>query len=477
MPAYHRCRESDRVPRSFGRALACGVVAVTGLSCGLRPGSAPPHEAICDERLPAVAAELPPPPPRAETPPSELAVEIIVRPKALAREIERQVPTILADVKRQPVGAPGEASYRVRRGPFGVALEGDRLFVTTGVVADIEVCKPFGGLCIRYGTCSPELAAAVSIPAILGRDYAIGRARASVNLTRPCYILGKDVSAPIRDAARDQIAQIERRVNAALPDLRAPLAQASRVLELPLALGPGICIRVEPRRAFQEKPQMAGGVIKTRFGVVGRVQVERPCPPEPTPGPARSLPELEQVGEAARGIALVVPIRMGWSEVSAELSRSLSARANAPARVRILRASARATTRNGVGVVAIETTLQGPVCGDATWLAEPWYDPRSSRVHLRRVALAPRQERLAEQLEEYDLAGAIERQAAIALPVDVSGTPATLRDLIQRATAGRHDPIEGDFEIQPPRIDRVLPEPDALVPIVTFGGTASLELK
>src|SRR5688572_19661995 len=170
MPAYHRCRGSDCVPRSLGPALAGGVLAALGLSCGPRPGSAGPHEAICDERLPPVTAELPPAP-ATEAPSSQIAVAVIARPKAVAREIERQVPAILADVRRQPVGAPGEASYRVRRGPFGVALERDRLFVTTAVVADIEVCKPFGVLCIRYGTCSPQLAAAVSIPAALGRDY------------------------------------------------------------------------------------------------------------------------------------------------------------------------------------------------------------------------------------------------------------------------------------------------------------------
>ena len=150
------------------------VFAALGLSCGPRPGSAAPHEAICDERLPVAATELLPAPPN-EAPTSQISVELIAQPKAVARAIERQVPAILADVRRQPVGAPGEASYRVRRGPLGVALQADRLFVTTSVVADIEVCKPFGGLCIRYGTCNPELAAAVSIPAALGRDYSVGR--------------------------------------------------------------------------------------------------------------------------------------------------------------------------------------------------------------------------------------------------------------------------------------------------------------
>jgi hypothetical protein len=476
MTAYHRCRRNDCVPRKLRPALACGVFAVLGLSCGPRHGSATPDEAICSERLPSVAIELSPAS-ASEPPLSQISVDVIAKPKAVAREIERQVPTILADVRRQPVGAPGEASYRVRRGPFGVALQGERLFVTTAVVADIEVCKPFGGLCIRYGTCNPELAAAVSIPAALGRDYSIGRARASINLTRPCYILGNDVSGPIRDAARDQIAQVERRVNGALPDLRTPLSQAWQLLQLPLALGPGTCIRVEPERLIQEKPRTSDGAITTRIGVVGRVGVERPCSTEPTQEPLRSLPELEQVAEATPGVILRVPIRIGWSDVSAELSRSLGSRAGSPAPVRILRARARGSSRNGKGVVALETTLEGPVCGDVAWLAEPWYDPATSRVRLRGVALAPRQERLAELIDDYALERTIEKQAALALPVDVSGAPVALRDWVRRAAAGRAGPIEDRFEMQPPRIDSVLPETDALIPIATLVGTAAVELK
>jgi hypothetical protein len=476
MPAYHRCRGSEGVPRGFGPALATILLATFGPSCGPRPGSAGPHEAICDERLPRITAALPPAP-ETEAPSSQIAVALIARPKAVAREIERQVPSVLADVRRQPVGAPGEASYRVRRGPFGVALERDRLFVTTGVVADIEVCKPFGALCIRYGTCNPQLAAAVSIPAALGRDYAIGRARASIELTRPCYILGNDVSGPIRDAARDQIAQIERRVNGALPDVRAPLAQAWQVLQLPLALGPTTCVRIEPERVVQERPRMADGAIATEFGVLGRVRVERPCAATEAPGTLRSLPELEQVADAGPGLLLRVPIRVGWSEVSAELSRSLASRADKPAKVRIVNARAQASSRGHEGVVAIETTLHGPVCGDVTWLAEPWYNPTTSRVHLRKVALAAQHAPLAQLLEEYGLERAIEEQAALALPVDVSSAPAALRDLVRRAAAGLPETIGVSVELSPPQIGRVLPESDGLVAVATVVGKASVELK
>ena len=282
-------------------------------------------------------------------------------------------------------------------------------------------------------------------------------------------------SGPIRNAARDQISQIERRVNGALPDLRTPLAQGWQVLQLPLALGPGTCIRIEPERVTQEKPRMIDGKLATKLGLLGRVRVERPCSPEPAP--QRALPELEQVSEASPGLLLQVPIRIGWSEVSAELSRSLSSRADEPASVHILRARARATSRNGKGVIALDTTLEGSVCGDATWLAEPWYNPRTTRVHLRGVALAPQEQQLAELFDEQSLAHAIERHAAIALPVDVSGAPEGLRDLVRRATSGRSEAIEFRFEIQPPRIDRVLPETEALVPIVGLAGRASIELK
>ena len=59
----------------------------------------------------------------------------------------------------------------------------------------------------------------------------------------------------------------------------------------------------------------------------------------------------------------------------------------------------------------------------------------------------------------------------------MSGAPEALRDLIRRATAGRAEAIEARFEIEPLRIDRVLPETEALVPVVALTGVATVELK
>jgi hypothetical protein len=477
MTAYHRCRRSNRWYEISGAALFCGMFSAAQPACGPRPGSEAPGRAICDERLsPPVALELPPAPP-GETPRSGISIAVTASTKALGRELERHVPVTLADVRRQPVGAPGEASYRVRRGSLGVALQGDRIFVTTPVTVDIEVCKPFGSLCIRYGSCTPQLLAAVSLPATLGRDYRVGPARASIEITRPCFILGNDVSGPIRDAARDQAAQVERRVNGALPNLRSGVALAWQLLELPLALGPRTCVRVQLERIAQQKPRTAQGAITTQLALSGRLGVEQPCPPNPATTPLRPLPELDQVAEVTPGVMLEIPIRVGWSEVSAELSRSLALHTGSPPPLRILRARAFATSRDGKGALGLETTLEGRVCGDVTWIGEPWYDARTSRVRLRGVALARGEEHRAELLDEYDLERSIEQHAAIALPVDVSGAQRALSDLVQRGTADLPDSVALRFRIEAPRIDRVLLETDALVPVATLSGDAALELK
>jgi hypothetical protein len=96
---------------------------------------------------------------------------------------------------------------------------------------------------------------------------------------------------------------------------------------------------------------------------------------------------------------------------------------------------------------------------------------------LRDVALAPQQEQRAELLGRYGLERAIEQHAAVALPVDVSGAPEALRDVVRRMTAGRTELTEFRFDVQPPRIDTVVAETEALVPVATLVGAASVELK
>jgi hypothetical protein len=477
MPAYHLSRATRGlgcVPVRFRSAAFFAGALAAASGCGPRPGAVAAGEALCAERLPPAQFELPAAP-AAEAPVSRVAVTVSASPRAIARELERQVPQTLADVRRQPVGAPGEASYRVRRGPLGAALSGERLFVTAGVVVDIEVCKPFGALCIRYGTCHPELSTSVSVPLVLGRDYGLGRARAAVELTRPCYILGNDVSGPIRDAARAQVGDIESRVNSALPVLGPAIAGAWKLLELPIALGPGTCVRIEPERVQQAKPRLVERAITTQLAVGGRVRVERPC--APGPNAPRPLPELELVAETPPGLRLEVPIQIGWDEVSAELSRSLSGAAGARSALRIVRARARATSRNARSALALEATLQGPICGDVTFVAEAAYDARASRIRLQRVALPPEQRQFAELAREYDLFRTIERDAAIALPVDVAAMRAALNGLLERASSARPAFVALRTALEPARVERVFFAPEALVAVATLAGEATVALE
>ncbi len=452
--------------------LAGALAALTG--CGARAPAVGSGEALCSERLPAARVELPPAP-ATEAPVSRVAVTISAAPRAIAREIERQVPVTLANVRRQPVGAPGEASYRVRRGPFGVALSGERLFVTTPVTVDIEVCKPFGALCIRYGTCQPELSASVSLPVTLSRDYALGPARAAIELTRPCYILGNDVSGAIRDAARAQVAQIEGRVNRALPDLRPAVAEAWQLLRLPIALDRGTCVRIEPEVLEQQKPRLVERAITTRLSIKGKVRVERPC--QAGPNAALTLPEPQSTSDLAPGVRLEIPIQVGWDEVSSELTRSLAAGTGPRSALRIVNVRARAASHDGAGAVALETTLEGPVCGDVTFVAEAFYDSRASRVRLRKVALPPAQRQFEALIANYRLAQAIERDAAVALPVDVAGMHAALSRLLERASATRPAFLALRHELEPPRIDRVFFSSEALVAVAAIEGRATVAIE
>lgn len=419
----------------------------------------------CSNRFPKLEPDLPAPA-RVTLPQSHLSVGVSVSEKRVGQELSRRVPIVLASAKRQHVGAPGDATYTVRRGNFAFRVRDDRLFVSTPVSAHIEVCKPIGPFCPTYGRCNPELLSVVSVPVVIGPGYELGGSNVSVNVTRRCAIAGLDVTPQIQRMASKQSGKLKRQIDRSLPSLRPNVESAWEMLHLPVALSTSTCLRVAPERVRQERPKQKNGSLATRLSISGQIRVEDPCDQKKRT-PAKPLPKPEVVDQVPDHVELAVPVHIDWSDVSADLTRSLvEARGG---QLRVVGARARATR----DAVAIAATVEGPSCGEVWLLGDPVYDARTSRIRLKHVRAANADQ--AEQVAE--VAALVQKHAAIALPVDVAGAPPALESLVERLTANRPEGVEVAVNMQPASVDSVLVGRAALIPIVSLEGTATVDVR
>ena len=436
------------------------ALAALSLACERKTPAEPAAGGACSVRLPAETPALAGAT-AAELPKSHITVGVEVAVERLRRELSKQVPTTLAAERGRNVGAAGEVTYTVRRGAFDVRLAGDRLQVSTPVSVDVEVCKPLGPFCPTYGRCQPRLQTTASVPVVVGEDYEVGKSRVSIALTKPCVIAGMDVSPEIRKLAGQQAGGVERRINGALPELRPLVETGWKQLFVPVALGASTCLRIAPERIAQGKPGLENGTLASRLGVVGALRVDQPCDLKAA-DPPTPLPPLGVDDALADDVALEVPVRLDWSEVSAELSRSLGKQA---------------TAAPAGSEIALALTLDGATCGQVTLLAKPEWDDTRARLRLASVRIAPGQPKRAELLAEAGIERLVAERAAIALPIDVSGAPTALEGLVERLAKDRPDGMEVAVDIQPAKLDRVLVATDGLVPVASFRGSARVRVR
>lgn len=446
------------------------LVLVVAAACGPRPGAESASAGECSEVLSGPAPDLPAPP-AVETPVSRIAVDVNASVQSLKRELGKHVPLELARATNQPIGTPGEVSYTVSRGSFDVGLSGDRLVVATPVSVEARVCKPLGPICPIYGRCSPRLAAVASVPLTLTDDYRLGSSSVSVNLTRGCVIAGFDASDEIRRNAARQVGGIQRRIDGSVPDLKPYVEGTWRLLHTPVALGRDTCLRIAPSGIVQKKPKLTAGTLGLRFGVLGSLSVEQPCNPDDAVAPT-PLPKLSAEKDLAEGVALKVPLRIDWEDVSADLTRSLAAPSARAADVHVVKAKARGVLVNGIPRVLLTATVSGRLCGDAHLLAEPWYDASAARIRLRAVTAAP-----GTGADVSAVSALITDHAAIALPLDAASAPNALESLVARLSEDLPEPVRAEVKLSPSEVAPVLLDERSLVPVVSLTGTAAIRVQ
>jgi hypothetical protein len=258
-----------------------------------------------------------------------------------------------------------------------------------------------------------------------------------------------------------------------MPTLKPSVAGVWELLHHPIALGASTCLRIAPDRITQRRPILKNGVLSSELGAEGTLRIQDPCE-SALAVRAPPLPRLVTTDEAASGVELRVPVRASWVDVSAELTRSLTAKRATPAETRVVKLEAEGTRSGSRALVALRATLAGATCGEVRFLAEPWFDRQLGRIRLRAVALVPGAPGFPGLTEVVQR---IEKLASAALPVDISSAPAALTALVQSFGKDLPEGVEIDSEMKKSVVERVHPEREGLVALVIFAGHTTMRVK
>ncbi len=272
---------------------------------------------------PELSPALPPAYPR-----SAVRASLDVPVSSLQDMLSAQVPVVLAQHKDRPIGAPGRATYTVRRGRFALATDDAALTLSVPVTADISVCKPIAGLCLRYGQCSPAFDVHVGLRTTLASDYRVPPPTAGLRATKGC-VIGVDVTQQLEALAQAELSNISRRIAQSWPNTQDAVNAVWAELRKPLPIAPGRCLLLDAdtvhyagARLGQDGKRLAfelglGGVLRP----APDCQERRSITPLPTPQKKEKLnglstlwlPELIPTGLVQDGIARSLPGRLGES--------------------------------------------------------------------------------------------------------------------------------------------------------------------
>jgi len=311
----------------------------------------------------------------------------------VADEIATHVPKVVASGTRKPIGAPGEATYRVTRGGFSVKLVGGDLVVRTPLSVRAQVCKPLGPLCPTYASCSPQLLATARVPMTLGPRLEVGNSRVDVSVTRPCSIAGIDVTSRMMKVASRQTAKVQRQIDRSIPSLAKPAGEAWRLMHTSASLGGDACLRITPKSWAQAPPKTEDGALVVQLGVTGALEVLGECPAA-TGGPdaePKALPKLAKVESLPERGSVQVAVRADWESAKAALLGAL----RAPSAV--VDARVRTSEIEGRGVLALGLTLHGEQCGEIWLASDLTWDDASSSFRLSGLQAFPGQASEASQ--------------------------------------------------------------------------------
>jgi len=235
-------------------------------------------------------------------PAGEAWLSIDVPLTAIQQQIAEHVPTTLAAEKDRPIGAAGLVTYRVTRQAPKIRASAGRVSVTLPVEIDLSLCKPFGSVCIGYGSCTPAYDIKATWDLTLGPDYELKPLQLSQKVTRGCRV-GVDVTDQVTRVVSEQLDDIEARIQREKPRLAPWVDRAATELTRPTMLTVGHCVALSPSEILLDGPTTSGDRVTFAIGVRGVVsEVECSAPPQR----GRGLPVTRQ---SERSLAPTLELR------------------------------------------------------------------------------------------------------------------------------------------------------------------------
>lgn len=254
-------------------------------------------------------------------PESRLGLEVRLDEARLSNELSERVPKLLAQASGREVGAPGKLSYKISRGSFSFALRAEELVVSTELNGDIEVCKPLGPVCLRYGECRPSWNAQVSLP--LAWQVPL-KATTHIEMTSGCVLkpVGYNATPHVKEVTAKEAAKVGRRINLELAEAQrqwlAHLGEGLRAVPVATdAQQEPLCLRFTARElAYSVGP--SGDPSKPGLRVAGQVRGQLGLGCESAP----ALPAPEYVSTLEPGVDVHVPVEVSFRSLEQQLRRT-----------------------------------------------------------------------------------------------------------------------------------------------------------
>lgn len=239
---------SWRFLAAFSLCLSCAPKQQHG---SIEPdGNAAKHCHAIREQVPAFST-----PSRVRFPKSELTIHAQFNEEWLNQQLNTHAPITLARESDRDIGAPGRASYTVKRGALTLGEASGAPVLNVPVRAEISVCKPLGSTCFRYGSCSPEFAIQVEVDPSLNERYDLDSPRLRSSTRAGCRI-GIDVTPQLESIVHKELASAQRQLERQWPVLSDYVQLLSERQEQVLDLWPNSCVALSKVSAKQRPIQL-----------------------------------------------------------------------------------------------------------------------------------------------------------------------------------------------------------------------------
>lgn len=257
-------------------------------------------------------------------PESFVSVALSLPKERIEKQLDEAVPWTLAKASGRSAGVAGKVSYEVRRSPLRLAVKDGDLVVTTELVAEIDVCKPLGPVCLHYGKCRPEWHAVITVPPLTALGDA-PRPRLSLGITKGCVLspVGYDATPELeritQEQARSARGEIGRHVAAGHAEVVRAIEEARRGFRL----ADESCVSIEPLAVQQTPLQLREGLVELSVAAKARVGFEcaRGPAPEPYEAADAELPLIETVESVEPQSSVLLTRDLGLDSLASSLAR------------------------------------------------------------------------------------------------------------------------------------------------------------